>query len=501
MCTPFRAARLALLLVAGATFVIRPAILGAVPADASAHLSDVVRINEPLGIDRVTVSRLSESLQVPFGFEQVDATAPRPVGPEDVFPYRNRRQVRVTGQTLRDALNALTAADPRYSWTALNGVIVIRPVSSWRAADHPFSASVPRVQLTDVTIPEALTGLRRLLRNNPRLPLPEVRPEHREAYRLSIDVPGGTLFDLLNALVVETGGQWALTQLRRPLPSLPGQPVTFATAVEPELTLEQAGLGTIAEWTIARDPVVLIGRVRRPPQEQVLADGTRVALPWRDRLDDPFRGAAATSLNVHTISAMAAASGLSFGFEEVDALRIRPGRRVQDPPPLFRPDSLPTADVRGMTVRRALDALVAADPRYAWRSLDGVVVVRPVVAWTAPNHPLHAATPPVTLRSVTLADGLLVLASALNRPGAPGSFDDRRRFSLNFRGGTALDLVNAIARARGTVVWSLAAQEGPSGNMSGDNPLLWWQPILTLQTPLTPLSRSGGLGVPGVATP
>ena len=41
---------------------------------------------------------------------------------------------------------------------------------------------------------------------------------------------------------------------------------------------------------------------------------------------------------------------------------------------------VPTEDrttLVGLTIGRALDALVAADPRYAWREQDGVLIIRP----------------------------------------------------------------------------------------------------------------------------
>src|SRR5688572_17182724 len=45
--------------------------------------------------------------------------------------------------------------------------------------------------------------------------------------------------------------------------------------------------------------------------------------------------------------------------------------------------------LRGLTAREALDRLIALDPRYRWFESEGVILVRPLVAWTDPDHFLH----------------------------------------------------------------------------------------------------------------
>jgi hypothetical protein len=42
-----------------------------------------------------------------------------------------------------------------------------------------------------------------------------------------------------------------------------------------------------------------------------------------------------------------------------------------------------------LTARQALDDLTKVDPRYAWRDLGGVVVIRPVSAWKGQRSPLN----------------------------------------------------------------------------------------------------------------
>lgn len=46
-------------------------------------------------------------------------------------------------------------------------------------------------------------------------------------------------------------------------------------------------------------------------------------------------------------------------------------------------------DLTGLTVREALDTLIARDPRYSWRQVGEAIVVRPTAAWDDQAHPLH----------------------------------------------------------------------------------------------------------------
>jgi hypothetical protein len=46
-------------------------------------------------------------------------------------------------------------------------------------------------------------------------------------------------------------------------------------------------------------------------------------------------------------------------------------------------------DFYGLTARAAFDKLVSIDPRYRWLESEGVVVFRPLAAWSDPYHFLH----------------------------------------------------------------------------------------------------------------
>jgi hypothetical protein len=164
-----------------------------------------------------------------------------------------------------------------------------------------------------------------------------------------------------------------------------------------------------------------------PPSAQNFPDALAARMP-----DD------ARDVDVKAIAAIAARLELPFGFEEVGAL----DERVSAPflaharsRPLVsvRPRPL---DVRGVTLRQALDAAVSADRRYEWRDVDGVVVVRPVAAWHDATHPLLQSTHALGSRHPRLLELL---------DAAPGS--------------PLFDALNASAR-RGRLHWSLTSSSG-----------------------------------------
>jgi hypothetical protein len=150
--------------------------------------------------------------------------------------------------------------------------------------------------------------------------------------------------------------------------------------------------------------VAVFGSVCLPAAQNFAGDPLAVRMP-----DD------ATDANVERIAAIASRLGVPFGFEAVDALseqistpfkhspkETRLGREtaIGRESRLGRKSRLTglsrersrTLDIRGVTLRQALDAAVAADRRYEWREVDGVAVVRPKAAWADPQHPLMRAT-------------------------------------------------------------------------------------------------------------
>jgi hypothetical protein len=123
--------------------------------------------------------------------------------------------------------------------------------------------------------------------------------------------------------------------------------------------------------------------------------------------------------------------------------------------------------LRGMTVRDALQLLVTTDPRYQWIELDGVVVVRPVVATTDSMNPLNRQIGPIDWEGVTAEEALArTIALAANQAPPPGieSVVDRKLLSVRVSNGTILDVLLATARAHGEAVWSIPGIAGRARN-------------------------------------
>lgn len=127
----------------------------------------------------------------------------------------------------------------------------------------------------------------------------------------------------------------------------------------------------------------------------------------------------------------------------------------------------------GMTLREALDALVAMQPSYAWFDQDGTIAIRPRDAWADPDSILARPVKPFVVRGAYPREALLaVLQSAspslfeqhirtgmsrnerrLSEPYTPTLIDTP--ITVSFPGGTLLDALNAVAGSvSGT--WRLA---------------------------------------------
>lgn len=145
------------------------------------HLGEPIRahtVNQQLARD------VADAVGVPIGFESLRAAEPRAWLSDGVS---------LSGMTLQQALAVLVALDPRYEWRDANGVIVLRPVNAWLASDNPLFQLVPAVQLQHVPASKAIAKVSALLSAPHQTEFPDTRA-------FSVDVPRGTLFDLLNAI-------------------------------------------------------------------------------------------------------------------------------------------------------------------------------------------------------------------------------------------------------------------------------------------------------------
>jgi hypothetical protein len=418
--------------------------------------------------------RVLRSVGVPIGFEKVDALLEY-----TVTPSRLRvKEVKVSGLTLRAALDRVVAADPRYSWEYMNGVVVMRPVVAWSDPDHPLHRLVPSVHLERVSGGQAVDALKEATGHpgEPVSAFPRTRP-------LTVRFDGGRLIDLLN-VIVRAHGEMAWS-LDGSMSSPDREQWTF----RPHLFLYSptgSGMvvdGALLEPAAAIPPGIFIRGIPSPEPE---------AVPARERLDLPLP-ASVTQLHAKGVTHLAMSLGVASGFEEAGAFEEfvsqpfhLPERGISSEPP--REFTVP---VSGLTLRQALDAYVGADRRYEWREMDGVIVMRPVASWRSPDHRLQAAAGAVRLRDAPLWELFDALRGAVvserHPPASP--FGDERRISVDFPGGSVLQFVNALVRAHGRLSWSLKSGEYLA-------PLEPGKAVWVIEPELTLMSPSGGMAIP-----
>jgi len=129
-------------------------------------------------------------------------------------------------------------------------------------------------------------------------------------------------------------------------------------------------------------------------------------------------------------------------------------------PPEYRDPStvVERVDLDGLTVRRALDILVAREPRYRWEDRDGVIVIRPGRFTNDPDDRLNQRVTAVQRKRLGLQDVLAGVTATANGGGASPTLlpaIDSRQFAMDAPGGTVLDVLVAAARAHGRVMWSM----------------------------------------------
>ncbi len=163
---------------------------------------------------------------------------------------------------------------------------------------------------------------------------------------------------------------------------------------------------------------------------------------------------------------------------EIPAAVMRIARAAQIPtgieklpddcPASWRPTaSEPERDKVYLTRKRvgkALNELVAADPRYKWIESDGVIVIRPVAAWANRQHFLHR-----TIRSFTVVQQHAGVAfqewrqavwedthRPLRSAGRLRSEEGNRPLTVTIaRESSALSALEQIVRAHGRLVWEV----------------------------------------------
>ena len=383
------------------------------------------------------VGNIARAAGVPMGVESAELSLVPPSG------------TTLTGLTLRDALDTL-ARQAGYQWREMDGVIVLRPRRAWTALAHPLDGDMDPLRLDEVIAQQALAVACAVLGANDSALMAERR-------RFSVAFSGGRVIDFLNA-VVRAHGALAWSFARTPQNG-PGFPFTVS------LSSGSSGVGCGVPGSPATPPDLqrILARKAVPadPPENVL-----------DRLVGV--GVHDLPLRLHGIHE----SGLR---DLATAARVPMGlEKTADRPLIFSEGFVAT----GAPLRLVLDALVAIDPRYEWRLLDGVVVLRPRTAWDDLANPLAVRADAVRLLDEPIGKLASLAERVLGVQQPSQDFPDSRLVWLDLPPGTALDLLCALARAHGDLVWAFEELEPEDRKITGLGHRLWL------------LAGAGGRGTP-----
>jgi hypothetical protein len=380
------------------------------------------------------IAALAHATGIPIGWEYEKAPA-----------AARFRSTPLSGLTVRDALDVL-ARESRCEWREMSGVIVCRPPAAWDDARSPLNADVPAVTFRQTNGHRALTLVARLLGAPP-----DTQTQFSDTRRFPLQLERGTVLDLLNATVRAHGDMsWLFEHQRRAEGGFP----YIVTLMSGEGA--GGGLGVSGPFR----PVVSGG----PPPALEHLDLSGFEVPEPDtataavlaRVVGPKPDGSPLVVNgpyYWPIRELAAATRTPFGLESA---------------PPGSPHAQTEFVATGRSLGDVLEAITRLDPRYQWREMNGVIVVRPVTAWSDGESPLFALAPPVRLDGARSAEAVAAAAVAMGRqPTELVAFPDGRRVSVDLQGGTMLDLLNAIVRSHGELCWTYTPADRADAQRTG----------------------------------
>jgi len=162
------------------------------------------------------------------------------------------------------------------------------------------------------------------------------------------------------------------------------------------------------------------------------------------------------------VSTLARTSQVSTGFQDSKECQSRFQRieRVEI--------NYDTSGQTTMTVRQVLDRLIELSPDFRWADMDGVAVVRPRSSWNDSTDALNTRLAAFHFANTTVGE---TLAAILRLP-ARSSRLDSKTFDLAFEGGTMVEALNALVRARGSVGWNAGVLYHSTSSGEDQNPSL-----------------------------
>lgn len=136
-----------------------------------------------------------------------------------------------------------------------------------------------------------------------------------------------------------------------------------------------------------------------------------------------------------------------------------------------------SVNLRGLTIEVALRKLSALDPRYRWVEMDGVIVMRPLEAWSDPKNILNYTAGSFELNDVNFGGALDAVVSALTGEQqstaaslAEGTEQGARRFSVRAGAASAVAALDAIVRQHGNAWWEVRLGVVPQNQLV---PMIW----------------------------
>jgi hypothetical protein len=115
----------------------------------------------------------------------------------------------LAGHTVREALDDLVGHDPRYRWEERDGVIVIRPGEAWRNPEDPLNQRTVGLHGDELRAEHVLTGVMTIVSGSHTSSSLGV-PATLGSKRFSLDVPEGTVLDVLVAAARSGGLMWSV---------------------------------------------------------------------------------------------------------------------------------------------------------------------------------------------------------------------------------------------------------------------------------------------------
>jgi hypothetical protein len=124
-----------------------------------------------------------------------------------------------------------------------------------------------------------------------------------------------------------------------------------------------------------------------------------------------------------------------------------------------RPPVEDRVHLQGMTLQEALERLIKIDPRYDWVENDGVIIVRPLDAWSDDKHFLHKVIDKFELKDANVGAPLGEIVRTL-QPDRSNFMSEHNIGSpdLNLSTGpiSVVEALDAVVREHGAMYWEVS---------------------------------------------